>query len=150
MPHSFGLSLLFTNFAENVNQLIMKLWPKHLVGNSYFIAISSFPLRSASIVASLAVRYFFDRSSFGNRRTNEGRTKDERWSNEKRSRNYRRPIEKQSRKPWPATSLCSGSVRDPFGIRSGFVRDSFGIRSGCSRCKESKKKLCGQEKWSRV
>ena len=26
----------------------------------------------------------------------------------------------------------------------------FGIRSGCSRCKESKKKLCGQEKWSRV
>ena len=25
VPHSFGLSLLFTNFAENVNQLIMKL-----------------------------------------------------------------------------------------------------------------------------
>lgn len=150
MPHSFGLSLLFTNFAENVNQLIMKLWPKHLVGNSYFIAISSFPLRSASIVASLAVRYFFDRSSIdlrsaieertkGERRMNDGRSKNHRRSNEKRTRNYRRPIEKQSRKPWPATSLCSGSVRDPFGIRSG-----------CSRCKESKKKLCGQEKWSRV
>lgn len=128
MPHSFGLSLLFTNFAENLNQLIMKLWPKHLAGNSYFIAISSFSLRSASIVASLAVRYFFDRSSIdlrsaieertkGERRMNDGRSKNHRRSNEKRTRNYRRPIEKQSRKPWPATSLCSGFVRDALAVR---------------------------------
>lgn len=127
MPLSFGLSLLFTNFAENVNQLMMKLWPKHLAGNSYFIAISSFPLRSASIVASLAVRYFFDRSSIdlrsaieertkGERRMNDGRSKNHRRSIEERTRNYRRPIEKQSRKPWPATSLCSGSFRDSFGM----------------------------------
>ena len=139
MPHSFGLSLLFTNFAENVNQLIMKLWPKHLAGNSYFIAISSFPLCSASIVASLAVRYFFDRSSFGNRRTNEGRTKDERWSIEEPSKVERKTIEDRSRN--------NRENHDPL-LR--FVRDPFGIRSGCSCCKESKKKLCGQEKWSRV
>ena len=62
------------------------------------------------------------------RRTIEGRTKNERETIEDRSRNNR-------------------ENHDPL-LR--FVRDPFGIRSGCSRCKESKKKLCGQEKWSRV
>ena len=62
------------------------------------------------------------------RRTIEGRTKNERETIEDQSRNNR-------------------ENHDPL-LR--FVRDSFGIRSGCSRCKESKKKLCGQEKWSRV
>lgn len=128
MPHSFGLSLLFTNFAENLNQLIMKLWPKHLVGNSYFIAISSFPLRSASIVASLAVRYFFDRSSFGNRRTNEGRTKDERWSIEEPSKVERKTNEKLSktdRETIEKTMTCYFAL---FGILSGFVRDALAVR----------------------
>ena len=62
------------------------------------------------------------------RRTIEGRTKNERETIEDQSRNNR-------------------ENHDPL-LR--FVRDPFGIRSGCSRCKESKKKLCGQEKWSRV
>lgn len=150
MPHSFGLSLLFTNFAENVNLLIMKLWPKHLVGNSYFIAISSFPLRSASIVASLAVRYFFDRSSFGNRRTNEGRTKDERWSIEEPSKVERKTIEGRTKNERETIEDRSRNNRENHDPLLRFVRDPFGIRSGCSRCKESKKKLCGQEKWSRV
>lgn len=161
MPHSFGLSLLFTNFAENLNQLIMKLWPKHLVGNSYFIAISSFPLRSASIVASLAVRYFFDRSSIdlrsaieertkGERRMNDGRSKNHRRSNEKRTRNYRRPIEKLLKTDRETIEDRSRNNRENHDLLLRFVRDPFGIRSGCSCCKESKKKLCGQEKWSRV
>ena len=62
------------------------------------------------------------------RRTIEGRTKIERETIEDQSRNNR-------------------ENHDPL-LR--LVRDPFGIRSGCSRCKESKKKLCGQEKWSRV
>ena len=117
MPLSFGLSLLFTNFAENLNQLIMKLWPKHLAGNSYFIAISSFSLRSASIVASLAVRYFFDRSSIDLRSAIEERTKGERRMNDGRSKNHRETIEK--------TMTCYFAL---FGIRSGFVRDALAVR----------------------
>ena len=66
------------------------------------------------------------------RRTIEGRTKNERETIEDRSRNNR---------------ANNRENHDPL-LR--FVRDPFGIRSGCSRCKESKKKLCGQEKWSRV
>lgn len=132
MPHSFGLSLLFTNFAENLNQLIMKLWPKHLAGNSYFIAISSFPLRSASIVASLAVRYFFDRSSFGNRRTNEGRTKDERWSIEEPSKVERKTNEKLSKTDRETIEQTIEKTMTRyfalFGIRSGFVRDALAVR----------------------
>lgn len=62
------------------------------------------------------------------RRTIEGRTKIERETIEDQSRNNR-------------------ENHDPL-LR--LVRDPFGIRSGCSRCKESKKKLCGLEKWSRV
>lgn len=128
MPHSFGLSLLFTNFAENVNQLIMKLWPKHLVGNSYFIAISSFPLRSASIVASLAVRYFFDRSSIDLRSAIEERTKGERRMNDGRTKNDRETIEDRSRNNRENHDPLLRFVRDPFGIRSGFVRDALAVR----------------------
>lgn len=128
MPHSFGLSLLFTNFAENVNQLIMKLWPKHLVGNSYFIAISSFPLRSASIVASLAVRYFFDRSSIDLRSAIEERTKGERRMNDGRTKNDRETIEDRSRNNRENHDPLLRFVRDPFGIRSGFVREALAVR----------------------
>lgn len=143
MPHSFGLSLLFTNFAENVNQLIMKLWPKHLAGNSYFIAISSFPLRSASIVASLAVRYFFDRSSIDLRSAIEERTKGERRMNDGRSKNHRRSIEEPSKVERKTNEKLSKTDRETieqtiektmtryfalFGIRSGFVRDALAVR----------------------
>lgn len=139
MPLSFGLSLLFTNFAENLNQLIMKLWPKHLAGNSYFIAISSFPLRSASIVASLAVRYFFDRSSIdlrsaieertkGERRMNEGRTKDERWSIEEPSKVERKTNEKLSKTNRETIEKTMTRYFALFGFRSGFVRDALAVR----------------------
>ena len=128
MPHSFGLSLLFINLTENVKQLIMKLWPKHLAGNSYFIAISSFPLRSASIVASLAVRYFFDRSSIDLRSAIEERTKGERRMNDGRSKNHRRSNEKLSKTDRETIEKTMTRYFALFGIRSGFVRDALAVR----------------------
>ena len=78
------------------------------VPRSLILRCTSFILHNELDLPSFVLRSIFVRSSFGNRRMNEGRTKDERRPNEERTRNYRKTIERLTR-----------IVRDAFEMRSG-------------------------------
>lgn len=100
-------------------------------------------LNSSFACCSLFLRQIFDRSSFGNRRTNEGRTKDERWSIEEPSKVERKTNEKLSKTDRETIEKTMTRYFALFGIRSGFVRDALAVR-------KARKNYVDRKKQSRV
>ena len=89
-------------FCGRTHYNIINKQPFITIVNLSSSVISSFVvppqfLPTTTTQLSLILRLFFDCSSFGNRRMNEVRTKDERSSIEETSRSERRTNEKRTR-----------------------------------------------------